>query len=165
MNLFCSNCGKEISENEKFCSSCGAPVKSVNPEPTSVEPVVETPVQNTVYAGPVKQKIKGNGMSIAGMVLGIIATTWLLMSLLSIGNIEPLLAELRYQYGELFGSALIGFAIGYTLFSLIPSLVGLPLSIVGFVKHKSGKNITGLILNSITLAACIVIVIYIMSFS
>lgn len=35
--MFCEQCGNEIPENSKFCSSCGAKVEPVEP----IEPVVE----------------------------------------------------------------------------------------------------------------------------
>lgn len=43
--MFCEQCGKEIPENSKFCSSCGAPVVIADPETPSVEPdpVVSAP--------------------------------------------------------------------------------------------------------------------------
>ena len=31
MSKFCSNCGKEISENSTFCPSCGTPIGGTNP--------------------------------------------------------------------------------------------------------------------------------------
>lgn len=31
MSKFCSNCGKEISENSAFCPSCGTPIGGTNP--------------------------------------------------------------------------------------------------------------------------------------
>ena len=40
--MFCRNCGKEIMDNEMFCSACGAPVQ---PEPVQ-QPVQPKPVNN-----------------------------------------------------------------------------------------------------------------------
>ena len=43
--MFCSNCGKQIAENDKFCCGCGAPVETVAPDgPAPVsEPDICTP--------------------------------------------------------------------------------------------------------------------------
>lgn len=43
--MFCSNCGKEIPEGNRFCSNCGASVAPT--EPAVETPVVETPVVET----------------------------------------------------------------------------------------------------------------------
>lgn len=43
--MFCRNCGKEVSGNDKFCFYCGAPVMG---EPASAEtPVQQAPVPAT----------------------------------------------------------------------------------------------------------------------
>lgn len=47
--MFCSNCGKQISDGAKFCSNCGTPVELAVvtiPEPISVTPK-ESPVAET----------------------------------------------------------------------------------------------------------------------
>lgn len=36
--MFCSNCGKEIADNLRFCASCGNPVGSAAAPPVPVEP-------------------------------------------------------------------------------------------------------------------------------
>lgn len=66
--MFCKNCGKELPENAKFCSSCGSPVAAPEPQDppagreAPVEPVIpmepetpaepETPVGETVIPDP-----------------------------------------------------------------------------------------------------------------
>jgi hypothetical protein len=30
--MFCIQCGNQLSENERFCSKCGAPAKTVTPD-------------------------------------------------------------------------------------------------------------------------------------
>lgn len=106
-------------------------------------------------------KVPGNGLSIAGMVLGILGSVWTLLELISLGSIKGALHQ--FSGNTYYNAAIIGFSIGYTLFALIPSLIGLPLSIAGFTKYKSGKNITGLILNLLSLIASIIIIFYIIS--
>lgn len=152
MSKFCQNCGTELSENSGICPQCGA----LTNQPVQ-QPVEQTyPTNNFV-------KEPGKGVSIAGMVLGIIAAIWACLSLLSSSSIRSALSELEYGPELTYGAVVTAFAIGYTLFSFIPSLIGLPLSISGFIKHKSGKNIAGLALNVFALVVSIVLFIYIKS--
>ncbi len=54
--MFCSNCGKEVSANAKFCDNCGAPVAQPTPPATPAQPVVPTqPAQPVAPAQPVVQ--------------------------------------------------------------------------------------------------------------
>ena len=101
-------------------------------------------------------------MSIAGMVLGIVAASWVLIKLFQIGNIERDLSLSIFSYYT--SSAIIGYAIGYTIFSLVPSIIGLVLSALGMKKHKSNSNIAGVLLNIIALAVSIIYFVYILSF-
>ena len=149
MNMFCTNCGKQLAEGEKFCSSCGTPTNATTPQAAPV------------YSAANNAKTPGKGASIAGMVLGIIACVWGLMTLASVGSIEDAI----YELDAITVGSLIAFSIGFTFFSLIPSVVGLSLSVSGFKKKKSGMNITGLILNSIALLLSIIEIIYILTFA
>ena len=156
MGKFCANCGKELPENSNVCPNCGVFIEK--DEIKEVEKV-EQIVNNT------KVKIPGNGMSIAGMILGIIAAVWAFFQILSVGSVEPAINEML-DINRSLGTPsfiLFWFSFGYTVFSLIPSLIGLPLSIAGLIKHKSGKNITGIILNIIALGVSVFMFVYIMS--
>ena len=129
MKQKCKYCGKTLKETADVCLNCGKLV-----EKEKKEVIKEEPTKN------VKKKIPGNGKSIAGMVLGIVSSTWVFFYILFL-------------------------ILGYTLFSLVPSLVGLPLSIVGYNKMKTGKNISGIVLNSIGIGVSLIIYIYIMLFA
>ena len=155
MKQKCKYCGKTLKETADVCLNCGKLV-----EKEKKEVIKEEPTKN------VKKKIPGNGKSIAGMVLGIVSSTWVFFEILSLGIVSLVLNELLY-YNFYANSAIIkiSFAIGYTLFSLVPSLVGLPLSIVGYNKMKTGKNISGIVLNSIGIGVSLIIYIYIMLFA
>ena len=153
MAKFCANCGSELKENADVCLSCGKMLKKDNFENMQQYNLY---TQNGNYNN--KPRIPGKGMSIAGMVLGIIATAWALLSLLSISEIEY---SVSYYYSI---SEIIGYIIGFTLFSLTPSIVGLILSICGYRKQKSGVNIAGLILNIITLAIVVIEIVYILTY-
>ena len=140
--MFCENCGKKLNKKQKFCTNCGK----------SLETTVES------------KKVPGKGISIAGMILGIVAIVWTSFELISSPNIFDALNEIAYKSNPYINLSFLHFwfAFGYTILALIPSLVGLPLSIVGCVKQRSGNNITGLILNSIALFASLTVFIYIM---
>ena len=152
MQKYCSNCGKELKEGADICLNCGV---LINKQP------------NHFYSKQQKNKIPGNGMSIAGMVLGIIAAVWTFFELIAVGGIPESLSNIAYStnYYVSLSYLYFWFGFGYTLFSLIPSIVGLPFSIVGLIKHKSGKNISGTILNIVSLLVSIIMIIYILSFA
>lgn len=133
MEKYCSNCGTKLNENADICLNCG---KLINQE-----------IKN--------RKTPGKGLSISGMVLGIIAIIWTLLELLAIETLEEEIVLYEYT------SEIISFAIGYTLFALIPSIVGLSLSGVGYKKQKNGFNVSGILLNAIALVINIIIFIYI----
>ena len=146
--MFCSKCGNKLTEGAAFCPSCGAPTGV-----TQVTPVTAQPVYYMPYKKP------GNGLSIAGMVLGIIAAVYSFSAI-----IVACTTEYTVSYGRIYlRKDLVSYAIGLTIFQTILALVGLPLSIAGMTKCKSGKNISGVILNSITLVISIIIFICVVS--
>ena len=147
MNKFCTNCGKELKEGAEVCLNCGVIIKNQVSSPSIPS-----------------NKIPGNGKSIAGMVLGIVATFFAILEILSSFNIESALLTLPdvyYDYSVSF--ILFWFGVGYVFLSFIPSVIGLPLSISGLFKHKNGKNIAGVVLNSFALVISIILFVYIMS--
>lgn len=51
--MFCNNCGAEITDGVKFCTSCGAPVaQAESPAPVQSASPAPSPVQNTVPQQP-----------------------------------------------------------------------------------------------------------------
>ena len=141
MKKYCKNCGKELKTSDEMCISCGH-------------------INKNIYNSQRINKIPGNGLSITGMILGIISSSWAAISLLSIAKIDTILNS---PYLSNITIIKVPIAIGYTLFSLSPSLVGLPLSLVGLKKHKSSLNITGLILSTIALSIAIIEIVYIIT--
>jgi len=139
--MYCSNCGNKIERGALFCTKCGSGVEN-------------TPMNNQsiYYYAP---KVPGNGLSIAGMVLGIVGLTFALLYLLSVVSDSYILERVVY------GRYIIAYAFGVVLIPLSLSATGLPLSICGFLKNKNGKNISGIILNSITLLIQFILFLYI----
>ena len=158
----CEYCGKDLKPEADVCLHCG---KLINKDKKNEE-IESKNIEEQSVKERQKEKIPGNGKSIAGMILGIVSSTWVFFEILSLGIVSFVLNELLY-YNYYASAAIIkiSFAIGYTLFSLVPSLVGLPLSISGFTKRKTGKNTAGIILNVIALIISILIYVYIMLFA
>ncbi len=140
--MFCSNCGSKTNENETFCSNCG----------TSLKPNIANNTVQNVY---VKHSVPGNGLSIAGMVLGIVAIVFGLIYAMALTT-----TEFKIDMA-LYSRDVVPYAFGMILIPSVLALVGLPLSISGCSKNKNGKNITGIILNSITILLCIFIFTYV----
>ena len=68
--MYCASCGTENTENNTFCSNCGASLTpAVEAEPVAAPVAPETPV----YTAQVEQQpAKKDGMGIASLVLGIL---------------------------------------------------------------------------------------------
>ena len=129
--MYCSNCGSKIEKDYSFCGHCG---NSVNNTPVYNQP--------TYYYEP---KVPGYGISIAGMVLGIVGLSFAMIDLLGVASSSYALELAVYK------RFILAYAFGVVIIPLSLSATGLPLSICGFLKNKNGKNISGIILNSITL--------------
>lgn len=59
--MFCRNCGKELMDNEAFCSACGTAVEKME------EPVVQPKASKNVYGANQKSRIAAG---ILGILLG-----------------------------------------------------------------------------------------------
>ena len=78
--MFCSNCGSQVGDNEKFCKVCGTPVnvQSAMPmmqqTPVNQQPVSEQPVpasrRGRTY-GP-QERRKANKLCIISLILGVV---------------------------------------------------------------------------------------------
>ncbi len=69
--MFCSNCGTQINEGEKFCSGCGTAVANSNQSPA--QPTAQQVNQNPapVAQPTVQKKPKKNGKKIGGIVMAV----------------------------------------------------------------------------------------------
>ena len=134
MGKFCSSCGKEVNENAVVCVNCGVSINS----------------------SPIKQKQPGRGLSIAGMVLGIIATFY--------GFFSILISLIFLATGEYFYiEEKIIISLVFNFFPFLLSIIGISLSLASIFKIKNGMNITGIILNTITILVCILSTIIMMN--
>ena len=136
MNKFCTNCGKEIKEGAAICINCGKFLSRV-------------PNNNT-------KSNSQDGLSIAGMVLGIIS--FLIIIILSL----PLNELTKYLVNE---EIYVKIAAGmiYTMFAFVPSIPGLILSVIGIKKNKTIIGIIGLMSNILTLVFCLGAISYLAS--
>ena len=69
--MYCSNCGKELDSDAKFCTECGKmiPTQKSSKESTTKETVKEENIQTTT----VTNIPESNSKAVASLVLGIIS--------------------------------------------------------------------------------------------
>ena len=159
MNKFCSNCGTALVENACFCSNCGSSLKINNlnnisniSNTNNVGMYYSPDNMNYVNYSQYNQNSK-NGLAIASMVLGIISVIWGAFALLALEDLSSL------TFIGMSIAEFIGYSIGFTLFSLAPSIIGLTFAVSSKKKCINGFNKSGLILNIIAL--CINIIVFV----
>lgn len=140
MAKYCMNCGHPVEENADVCLNCGVLIHKENVSNNS------------------KIKVPGQGMGIASMILGIIAAMWTLITLLAVGNLD-LTSSLGYDHTMVEA---VAYAIGFTLFSLTPSILGLVFGTISSKQRKSVFNLSGIILNSISLFITLIVFTYVL---
>lgn len=113
---YCSNCGKELKEGADICLNCGKLVNNQQKKNKNIE----------------------KGLSIASLVLGIISILWTFIMILGYEQaIETIKVE--YYYNETIIYVMF-YYIGYTLFSLTPSIISLVLGLMSIKKKKCYVN-------------------------
>ncbi len=135
MSKFCSNCGKELDESAIVCVKCGTATDKLQQK---------------------KSKQPGKGLSIASMVLGIIAIFYGFF--MTVGTIAICGTGEFYYFPELMAATM-----SLIFFPSILSVIGLSLGIASTSKVKNGFNISGIILNSITILLCVLSIIIMLS--
>ena len=169
MSKFCNNCGREVSDESRFCAGCGYEFPVQAEQVTNAQPYnnqyaapnyVQQPVQPVQYA--VKPKIPGRGFGIASMVLGIIAMVYgfvLLMMALSASSIT----EITNNYSSFTSSAVsLGYKIALIVYTVFDGILAVLSLIFGLVSLKRGykkQNIAGLIMAGLCIIICIVSVV------
>ena len=169
--MFCSNCGSQIGENEKFCKVCGTPVKVQAAAPVMQQvPVYQQPVPQvtaTVPAAPVQmpaQQIQTqnanpvNKMPTAAKVLG-----WISMVLSCLGIIGMVLVfvatampsgsgvEIDSEGGARLAVFFIGICLG-SMLSPVGGLLGIISTIIMLTKRNKKMiwlPITGIVLGAV----------------
>lgn len=126
MNNFCSNCGEKLHENADFCVKCGVAIR------------------NNIN----KPKQEGRGCGIASLILGI---SGLIQGVFSAFIFMCLVLDGDFFYFE--EKIIFGFFFLFT--PTVLSIIGLPLGISSRNKNNNGINLTGIILNLITLSICV----------
>lgn len=156
--MFCEKCGNELGKDDDFCSKCGTAKTTKNEKTTktknvekikNVEEVEEVKNNNedTYYYPRQPQYIiysepnPGNGVSTAGMVLGIISAFIMTLELIGFYILNSNYEATISTKGEAYLATLAMEAL-----PLLLMIIGFALSIAGMVKKVNGKNITGLIL-------------------
>lgn len=143
----CMKCGAEVENDSLFCNNCGNRMEEFN--------------NNSVTAS-VKTN-KTSGLTIAGFVISIICTLFVLSIITQLSSSIDTINELLLDYpnSEEQIGVVFGFIIGYTAFNFIPGIVGTILSGIGMTKKKDALSIIGLILNIISVLVSIFAAIYI----
>ena len=133
---FCSACGRENADEARFCTACGQQIPA-NAPPLPTQPATPVappqPPSHSFYQ-PVQQPIAqpgGSGMGVAGMILGIIGVVFAFIPLVGPFIAFPCIA------------------------------VGMPLSIIGFVRNRrrgqgKGMAIAGMVCNAVALLMTII---------
>ena len=120
--MFCSNCGAQVGDNEKFCKVCGTPVKvQAAPPVTQQAPVYQQPAQAAPQAVPTSASTKG-GPRRSCFIVGLIADILLILETMPVfvmGGlvfiIGPFAMMLGADTGDLFGIGLLVCLGGFIL--------------------------------------------------
>lgn len=149
--MFCKNCGNKVEKEVAFCPSCGTPLNEDKKKAGKQE-------QPQVVYAPYPMKEPGKGTGTAGMILGIIAIAYAMLTLITMFT-----DDFKETISDYTSSDLVPFAIGVVLIQTVLACVGLPLSISSMRKKKSGKNVMGMIMCTITLILSVVYFIYLLA--
>ena len=69
--MVCRRCGKEIDPNDRFCRSCGTPVRKEENKSGEKQPGYKDDIESTMG------RFDGKYMLIAGVILGAVSYTHL----------------------------------------------------------------------------------------
>ncbi len=119
----CKKCGKPVKKTDAFCQYCGTKLEAEKKETKTTKKVEkkEEVKQEVVKTEVVEQKKSGNGLAIAGMVLGIIGIVFSLI-------VGPF-AFLFPLLGLIFALCAKGKS-GYKTAGIITSIVGFVIGII-----------------------------------
>lgn len=158
--MFCSNCGAQVGDNEKFCKACGTPVNVqaaapvMQPIPDYQQPVPEQPVsapkRGRTY-GP-QERRKANRLCILSLILSVGVP--LIMGIL-LGLVENLGLSANNYYSFLM---IAEFPIAGAV------IAGIVLMIVVRIKYSKSKfGLILMILYCVYLAVALLLFIFALS--
>jgi lipopolysaccharide export LptBFGC system permease protein LptF len=135
MMKYCKRCGAQLSDDAKFCSSCGASVKQESdenqnheqPQPYSPYSTSQQNTQYTQYAPPYQPQKKKNGLSMAGFIVSLAGM--LFLPLVS-GIVGLVLSVIGLRNSKREGLGTDGFAIAGIIIGVINILYGILLIMI-----------------------------------
>ena len=137
MDKYCTNCGNKLNEEADVCLKCGKYIK---------KQILKKGTYNNIKTKEI--------LSILSMIFGIIS--FLLIFILALA-LEEVRSELFYEtYAVRFFVSII-----YTMFSFIPAIPSLILSVIGLKGEKNVYGTIGLITSLLSLTFSIFIIGYI----
>ena len=141
----CLKCGTEASGNEVFCIKCGYRIDEFSNDKNSTK------------------KNAFNEFVLAGFIIFLVVIYYSYSVVTSLDNGIFTLKKLLLDYYEQFSriKVISQFLFGYTLFTFIPSIIGVIISSIGFVKGKGKSAILAIILNSLGIIVSVSAIVYI----
>lgn len=116
MAKFCINCGKELQDTDRVCSSCGTPVDG------AVQPTTTVVVNNA-------QPKQTNGLALAGFIVSLVSTLLCCGSLNIISLILSIIGAVKAK--DLNGSGK-GLAIAGIIISALGLILLILLTVLGY---------------------------------
>lgn len=158
--MFCSNCGAQVGDNEKFCKVCGTAVNVqaaapvMQPAPVYQQPVPQPAVQPAVQPAPVYQqpvqavsqaaapaKVKG-GPRRACFVVGLITDIMLILEIFPAGAIGVMMFFVG-PFAMMLGASNSDDLFVYGLLIILGAAILLAMAIVSIVLNGICTKITG----------------------
>ena len=143
--MFCSNCGAQVGDNEKFCKVCGTAVNVqaaapvMQQAPVYQQPVPQPAVQPAVQPAPAK--VKG-GPRRACFVVGLITDIMLILEIFPAGAIGVMMFFVG-PFAMMLGASNSDDLFVYGLLILLGAAILLAMAIVSIVLNGICTKITG----------------------
>lgn len=110
--MYCSNCGKQVADTDRFCPSCGSRILSVDSAQGCRPPIATMPLKDTALALILSLIIPGIGQVYCGKVargIAILIVSILLVPILYLGY-AILFVETESDTALLIGLLIAGIA-------------------------------------------------------
>ena len=118
----CPSCGAEFTNNETFCTSCGARLDGTNQTPTGIAQNESTPATSQQ---PNNVNTKTNGLAIGGFVLSLVAFA---IATILLAPISAILSSVALTQVQKSGEKGKGLAIA----GIVISIAGIVIVIIGY---------------------------------